>query len=127
MICGYTLYHYPDNGFKFAVATKKDRYKLTVGLFREKEQLNTWIFDDDSEGKMSIFIRGLDGKTFTIYVDQHYLIDDVKNIIDNACGLHSSDQRLVYNGKVLLNSYMVKDYSITPGSTIHLVMSLRGC
>lgn len=69
---------------------------------------------------MSIFVKGLDGRTFTIYVDQDYLIEDIRHLIDNKTGLHPSYQALI-------GTYMVKDHSIISGSTLHLVMNLRGC
>lgn len=98
-----------------------------IDLFSEKGHLVKWIFDTDPEGKIDIFIKGLDGKTITINICQDYTIRDVKDIINNKIGLPSDDQQLVHNGKSLYDNNNVKNYYIVRHSTIHLVQSLRGC
>ena len=34
--------------------------------------------------------------------------------------------KLIYGGKQLADELKIQEYSITPGSTIHMVMQLRG-
>ncbi|KAG8835726.1 hypothetical protein FRC17_001517 [Serendipita sp. 399] len=48
-------------------------------------------------------------------------IQDIKDTIDTLNGILSSDQKLCYNGTLLVNTDLIRDYSITNGSEVTLV------
>lgn len=127
LIGGYVLYHYPTNSFKYAEKNKKEQYELAVKLYQNKYTLIRWVFCDNKEDIMSIFVKTLSGSTVIIEVKNDFLIDEVKQMIDNKTGMKTKLQRLIFNGKSMMDERMVKDYNLTPGCTLHLVTRLRGC
>lgn len=76
--------------------------------------------------KDCIFIKTLTGKTFSIIIGPFDTIRDLKYKIQAREGIPSCQQRLVFDGKALDGWYDLCDYYIFPGSTIHLVLILRG-
>lgn len=75
---------------------------------------------------IQIFIKGLDGKHFTIYPNSNDYIEDIKELIYERIGLTPCKQRLIWAGKQLEDDNTLQDYSIPKDSTIHLVKRLKG-
>jgi ubiquitin-small subunit ribosomal protein S27Ae len=75
---------------------------------------------------MQLFINTLSGNTIVIDVAPSETIADVKNKIMAKEGIQSDQQRLIYAGKQLEDQRTISDYSILTGSTIHLILRLRG-
>ena len=48
------------------------------------------------------------------------------NIVEQKEGIPPVQQRLVFDGKILLDNKSVQDYTITDGAIIHLVLALKG-
>lgn len=81
----------------------------------------------DQNASMEIVVKTLTGKTHTLSVRPSDLIATVKEqlcAIDRTPVCH---MRLIFAGSQLEDGKMLHDYNITLGSTLHLVVQLRGC
>ena len=75
---------------------------------------------------MNISVRFLNGTLIPIEINDDETIDDLKQIIDGKEGIPVAQQRLIFNGKHLVNSKTLNDYDIRENSHLHMVLMLRG-
>ena len=69
---------------------------------------------------MQIFVRNLSGKTVTIDINERDIVYDLKTILANKEGLPVSNQRLMFQGKLLKLESIISECDIKKGSTIHM-------
>ena len=73
-----------------------------------------------------IHIKSLTGKTVDINVAPFDNIEYIKYLYKDKEGVPPDQQRLIYQGIMLEDNKTIFDYKIEKGSTLHLVLKLRG-
>ena len=78
-------------------------------------------------GSMQIFVKTLNGKTFTLEVEPNETIENVRLLILIREYVPFGQQRLIFAGKQLENGRTLQDYNIQHDSSLHLVLRMAGC
>ncbi len=73
---------------------------------------------------MKLYVKTLVGKSYTIEVSADFTIENVKSTISYQTTIPINQQRLMYNGKTLVDNRTIADYRIAPDSTLTLIMEL---
>eukprot|EP00438_Fugacium_kawagutii_P030243 Skav219536 [mRNA] locus=scaffold30:812033:821367:- [translate_table: standard] len=85
---------------------------------------------------MQIFIKTLTGRktNFNFELDrggaelsdQDNTVRHVKEALQEKEGIQVEQIRLIYSGKQMSDECTLNDYNVKPGSTVHMVLQLRG-
>ena len=73
-----------------------------------------------------IYIKPLNGKTFTLAVESSDKIKNLKMKIHNEKGTPPNQQILICNGKRMEDGHTLSDYNVINQSTVHMVARIRG-
>ena len=77
-------------------------------------------------GGMQVFVKTFTGNTITIECEPTTNIRNVKEIIREWKGIPVDQQRLLFSGNQLEDGRTLSDCNIQNGSTLHLILRLRG-
>jgi len=75
---------------------------------------------------IEIVVKTLTGKNITLKLDPSTTIKLLKDAIQDKEGLPPDMQRFVFSGKALEETRTLEEYKIGDGSTLHLILRLRG-
>jgi AN1-type zinc finger and ubiquitin domain-containing protein 1 len=78
------------------------------------------------ELQIPIYVETLTGNTFKLLVSPSDTINNIKSQLENVGGVPLSHQHLIWQNQELRNEFTVEDYGIVFGTTLRLVISLRG-
>ena len=75
---------------------------------------------------MQIFIRTLIGKKIPYTIESGWSTLRIKELLQEKEGIDQEQIRLIYGGKQMEDSRTIDSYEIQAGSTIHMILQLRG-
>ena len=77
---------------------------------------------------MEINLKTLTGKLYSLVVTESMQVDEFKGMVYDVTDTHPFDQRIIFAGKVLEDESgrTLGEYNVEDGSTLHLVLKMRG-
>ena len=84
------------------------------------------IKSDKKLSPFEVHVKTLTGRTFTIEACGDDFVLDLKKRVQDVVGIPPDQQRLIFDGKQLLDGKRLSDCAIVADSTLHLVLRLRG-
>ncbi|KAK3337011.1 ubiquitin-related domain-containing protein [Cercophora scortea] len=71
-------------------------------------------------------VRTLTGKEIELDIEPDYKVAQIKEKVEEKEGIPPVQQRLIFGGKQMVDDKTATDYQLEGGSTLHLVLALRG-
>jgi quercetin dioxygenase-like cupin family protein len=81
---------------------------------------------DESPTKFELTIKTLTGKSIALTVASTAAVRDIKAAVQQKEDIPVEQQRLIFAGRQLEDDQPIQSYKIMNGSTLHLVLRLRG-
>ncbi len=75
---------------------------------------------------MLITIKTLSGRKLSLDFENAQKISEIKDSLQEKEGIPVQQIRLIYGGKILKDELTIQEANITPGSTLMMMMHLRG-
>ncbi|CEM39085.1 unnamed protein product [Vitrella brassicaformis CCMP3155] len=75
---------------------------------------------------IQLYVKDMGGKIFFLWALPAAMIEAVRDAVQRHEGIPVDQQRLIFGGKQLEDGRTLSDYSIVHGSTLHMVLRLRG-
>merc|ERR1711862_865474 len=71
-------------------------------------------------------IKTLTGRKTNFNFELDNTVRQVKEALQEKEGIQVEQIRLIYSGKQMSDECALQDYNVKPGSTVHMVLQLRG-
>ena len=138
-LCGKFIHHYPENSFIGQKNERENRRNNTLMFYREKYGLMSpdvgkiWATTPSvtefykSKTTDMIHIKQIHGKIVDFPFVENMTVRNVKEMINETDGSCIDELRIIYAGKVLSDGEELKSYKIFPNSTLHVLLSIKGC
>ncbi|CAN8099339.1 unnamed protein product [Discula destructiva] len=75
---------------------------------------------------MQIKVRTLTGKEIELDIEEGFTIQQIKEQVEEKEGIPPVQQRLIYQGKQMNDTFKASEYGLEGGVVLHLVLALRG-
>lgn len=75
---------------------------------------------------MQILVKTLTGRRQSFNFEANTTVLQIKMAIEEREGIDAKQIRLIYSGKQMYDDMKLSDYRVVPGSTIHMILQLRG-
>ncbi|KAG7571329.1 hypothetical protein FFLO_00681 [Filobasidium floriforme] len=75
---------------------------------------------------MLLKVKLLTGREIEIDVEPSMTVAEAKKRVEAKSAIPPAQQRLIFAGKAMQDDKKLSDFKLEGGSTIHLVLSLRG-
>ncbi|ORY82992.1 ubiquitin [Leucosporidium creatinivorum] len=75
---------------------------------------------------MLIKIKTLTGKEIELNIEPDWTTEKIKESLEEKEGIPPAQQRLIFLGKAMPDDKSATDMKVEAGSTLHLVLTLRG-
>lgn len=76
---------------------------------------------DSVDAELNIVVKTIQNNEYNLTITKSMTILSLKTLIKNSTEIDEDRQRLIYKGRVLLDSGVVQDYNIEDGHTVHMV------
>ncbi|KAF8638095.1 hypothetical protein AX17_002456 [Amanita inopinata Kibby_2008] len=73
-----------------------------------------------------MLIKTLTGKEIELDIDFEDKISRIKEKVEEQSGVPPVQQRLIFGGRQMQDDKTAKDFNISAGAVLHLVLALRG-
>ncbi len=74
-----------------------------------------------------IELRTLNEPKYTIWIEPHFMVEELKILLSRRILRHHSCIRMIYQGKCMENGKTLATYKIGKGSLVHFVLRLQHC
>ena len=75
---------------------------------------------------MLITIKTLSGRKLSLDFEPNQKVEEIKNALQEKEGIPVEQIRLIYSGKILKDEVTIQEANINPGTTLMMMMHLRG-
>lgn len=75
---------------------------------------------------MNLNIKTLTGTTYSFHVLPSMKIKDIKDFLLEKEGIPKEQNRLIFGGQMLNDELPISSYPFKAGSTVYMILSLRG-
>jgi len=93
----------------------------------KEEQVEDQKENQKQAAPFEIFVKDLKGVTHSVIIGANNTVGDLKVHLVSKTKIPFDEQRLIFAGKQLEDGRTMSDYNVKEGSTIDLVIRLRGC
>ena len=119
--------NYPENSSSQILSHVKISKESESSLCNQLKTILSSIKQHPLDNNIiKIFVKTLTGKHITIEINQNETVISLKKLIEKQEGIPIDQQSFIFAGKQLEDEVPLNLYDIEEGSTLHLIIRLRG-